>query len=147
MLLFPSSFVWRRDKVCTLKVIGLYVYLESVLEAKCFEFTVQILPPPLLLDLFLYTPLGKRNQISEGGTLGTLLLTPFTTSGDSGPHYTHYYMYRCIYSLYSIFQLSYMLWYAESTNCSGKIGFGFLFYIKSTWIQFRYTCLFKYHLL
>ena len=33
-----------------------HIRMPDIQEAKCFEFTVQILPPPL--DLFLYTPLS-----------------------------------------------------------------------------------------
>ena len=37
--------------------------MPDILEAKCFEFTVQILPPPPL-ELFLYTPMyGESNPL------------------------------------------------------------------------------------
>ena len=37
------------------------ILMPDIQEAKCFEFTVQILPPPApleLLDFFLYPPLN-----------------------------------------------------------------------------------------
>jgi len=37
--------------------------MPDIQEAKCFEFTVQILPPPL--ELFLYTPLSNEIEVSN----------------------------------------------------------------------------------
>ena len=59
--LFSVSFVWRKDKSSTCKLIGLHVYcvplkyfIPDMQETKCFEFIVQIVPPPHLY-LILFT--------------------------------------------------------------------------------------------